>query len=178
MNLLIKIASSVLLAGFATWCAGAPRPSQAQAQPQSLAKLFKQVSSAVAVVRVREHTTLRRVGEAERTATIDGIGSGVLISADGKVVTAAHVVQLADAVSVEFPGSGAVSARVVSSDPAADVALLQLDSVPPGVTRCAARTAGSPRPVARSSTCMPGCNRASSSMRSLTLAVRRRSAGS
>jgi serine protease Do len=135
MNLLVKIVSSVLLVGFASWCAGAPRPSQTQAQTQSLANLFKQVSSAVAVVRVREHTTLRRMDDAaERTATIDGIGSGVLISADGKVVTAAHVVQLADAVWVEFPGIAAVKARVLASDPAADVALLQLESVPPGVT--------------------------------------------
>jgi S1-C subfamily serine protease len=104
-------------------------------QAQSLSKLFKQVSGAVAVVRIREHASLRGVDDpTERTATINGIGSGVLISADGKVVTAAHVVQLADAVSVEFPGSAPVSARVLVSDPAADVALLQLDSVPPGVT--------------------------------------------
>jgi serine protease Do len=127
------VAYTLLLVGLASWCGAAPRPQPTQ--PQSLAKLFKQVSGAVAVVRIREHATLRRVGEATgQTATIDGIGSGVLISADGKVVTAAHVVQLADAVSVEFPGSTAVSAQVLVSDPAADVALLQLDSVPAGIT--------------------------------------------
>jgi serine protease Do len=132
MNRRIQIAFALLLAGCATWCVGAPRP---QPQTQSLSQLFKQVSGAVAVVRVREHASLRRVGDpTERTATIDGIGSGVLISADGKVITAAHVVQLADTVSVEFPGSPAVGAQVVASDPVADVALLQLDSVPAGVT--------------------------------------------
>src|SRR5687768_5601031 len=136
MKLLVKIASTVLLAGISSWCSGAARPSQAsgKAAAPSLATLFKQVSGSVAVVRVREHASLRSVGDAtERTATIDGIGSGVLISADGKVVTAAHVVQLADSVWVEFPGSAAVRARVQASDPAADVALLQLDFVPAGV---------------------------------------------
>jgi S1-C subfamily serine protease len=135
MNRHIPFVSTLLLAGLASWCDAAPRPAQSQTPSQPMAKLFKQVSGAVAVVRIREHASLRRVGEAtEQTATIDGIGSGALISADGKVVTAAHVVQLADSVSVEFPGKSAVNARVLVSDPAADVALLQLDSVPAGVT--------------------------------------------
>src|SRR5687767_15054048 len=112
MNRRVSIASTLLLVAFSTWCAAASRPQrpQAQVQTQSLSKLFKQVSSAVGVVRIREHASLRGLDDpTERTATINGIGSGVLISADGKVVTAAHVVQLADAVSVEFPGSSAVS---------------------------------------------------------------------
>jgi serine protease Do len=129
----IVIAFTLLLVGGAACCAGASRPSQTQ--PRSLSQLFKQVSGAVAVVRTREHASLQGVGEtAGRTATFDGIGSGALISADGKVVTAAHVVQLADTVWVEFPESAAVRAHVLASDPAADVALLQLDSVPAGVT--------------------------------------------
>jgi S1-C subfamily serine protease len=125
----------LLLLVFSTWCAGASRQQQPHVQGRSLSNVFKRVSGAVAVIRIREHASLRGPGDAtEQTATIDGIGSGVLISADGKVLTAAHVVQLADKVSVEFPGSTAVSARVEISDPAADVALLQLDYVPAGVT--------------------------------------------
>lgn len=49
---------------------------------------------------------------------------------------------------------------------------------PVGPTRRAARTAGSPRPVARSSTCIPGPTPARSSMRSLSGAVRRASIAS
>src|SRR5262249_16951327 len=62
-----------------------------------------------------------------------GLASGVLISGDGKVLTAAHVVQAVDQVFVEFIDGQLVTACVISSAPAADVALLQLDSVPPGV---------------------------------------------
>jgi S1-C subfamily serine protease len=63
-----------------------------------------------------------------------GLASGVLISHDGKVLTAAHVVQAVDKVFVEFADGQSVTAHVVSSAPSADIALLQLDSVPQGAS--------------------------------------------
>ncbi len=45
------------------------------------------------------------------------IGSGVLISQDGNVMTAAHVVHAMDDIRVEFMGGETVTARVVSSEP-------------------------------------------------------------
>jgi serine protease Do len=57
----------------------------------------------------------------------------VLISPDGKVMTAAHVVHAMDEITVQFFGGETVAARVVASEPAADLSLLQLDSVPAGV---------------------------------------------
>ena len=68
-----------------------------------------------------------------RQVSVEGLGSGVLVSADGKVVTAAHVVQTADTVVVEFADQGPVAAEVIASEPAADVALLQVQRVPDGV---------------------------------------------
>ena len=59
-----------------------------------------------------------------------GIGSGVLISADGKVLTAAHIVQAADRVVVEFTEGKEIPAEVIASAPTADVALLKLEWVP------------------------------------------------
>ena len=61
-----------------------------------------------------------------------GIGSGVLISDDGRVLTAAHVVQSADLIVVVFPDTNPIPARVTNSAVYADVALLQLERVPPG----------------------------------------------
>ncbi len=61
-----------------------------------------------------------------------GLGSGVLISTDGKVLTAAHVVHTADVVAVKFQNGEKVAARVIGSSPQADVALLQLEKVPAG----------------------------------------------
>ena len=66
--------------------------------------------------------------------SVPTLASGVLISDDGKVLTAAHVVQAADKVFVEFADGRMVTARVISSATHADVALLQLDSVPAGLT--------------------------------------------
>ena len=65
-----------------------------------------------------------------RFVTSSGVGSGVLISNDGMVLTAAHVVQAADAVGVVFSDGALIPARVISSAPSADVALIKLDRVP------------------------------------------------
>ncbi len=119
------IAGFVLLVG--STCVVARSASSAE----DLAQVFRQVSDAVVVVRTTERTVSgQSIG---RQVSIDGLGSGVLVSADGKVVTAAHVVQTADTVVVEFSDHGRVAAEVIASEPAADVALLQLKSVPNGV---------------------------------------------
>ncbi|MGJ8724398.1 MAG: trypsin-like peptidase domain-containing protein [Roseibacillus sp.] len=61
-----------------------------------------------------------------------GVGSGVLISADGYVLTNAHVVELgngalADAVNVELTDRRRFSAQMVGSDSASDIALLKIE---------------------------------------------------
>jgi S1-C subfamily serine protease len=48
------------------------------------------------------------------------------------VLSAAHVVHTADEISVELLNGETVGARVVASEPYADVSLLQLERVPSG----------------------------------------------
>jgi S1-C subfamily serine protease len=68
-----------------------------------------------------------------------GHGSGFVVSADGLIVTAAHVVQGAHAVAVEVPGMpGARPARVVAIDKAHDFAVLYARGEYPQVVRLAA----------------------------------------
>jgi serine protease Do len=63
------------------------------------------------------------------------VGSGVLISGDGQVLTAAHLVYAMDEISVAFSTGETVSAKVKASDSVAlDLSLLQLDRVPQGAT--------------------------------------------
>ena len=98
----------------------------AAAQAQMLGEAFKKVTPSVVVIRARGEE-LTRTGVQSFSET----GSGVLISADGKVMTAAHVVHTMDTISVEFLGGETVQARVIASEPAADLSLLQLEKVPP-----------------------------------------------
>ena len=98
---------------------------------QQLRDAFHKVGRAVAIIRTRQ----REVAPAPQQGkvSLDGLGSGVLISGDGKILTAAHVVQAADEIWVEFPKEELISAHVVGSDTSADVALLQLDRTPTNV---------------------------------------------
>jgi S1-C subfamily serine protease len=98
---------------------------------QTLRETFKRVSSSVAVIDSKRPGA---TGHAMAEDYEESIGSGFLISPDGKLLTAAHLVQVAEEVSVKFPQSEGVHARVVASEPTVDVALLQLEYVPPGAT--------------------------------------------
>lgn len=97
---------------------------------QSLRDVFRQVKPGVVVIRTLE----REIAPAQGGfVSMRGLGSGVLISNEGHVMTAAHVVQTADQVGVEFPDGHFSLAQVVASVPPADVALLKLEEMPPGV---------------------------------------------
>jgi len=60
-------------------------------------------------------------------------GSGVLISDDGRVMTAAHVVNGMDEITVEGIGGEVVRAKLMSANTGADVSLLQLERVSPAM---------------------------------------------
>ena len=104
-------------------------PSEASAQ--QLRDTFRQVGQAVVTVRTEQKEVAPPPQEG--MVSLFGLGSGVLISSDGKVLTAAHEVQAADRITVEFPDGQLVPARVVGSAISADVALLQLERVPANV---------------------------------------------
>jgi serine protease Do len=97
------------------------------AEAQTPGEVFRKVAPSVVVIRARGHEVAAS-GQTRFSET----GSGVLISSDGKVMTAAHVVHAMDEISVEFLGGETVKARVVASEPAADLSLLQLERVPAG----------------------------------------------
>ena len=98
---------------------------------QQLRDAFRKVAPSVVIVRTKRVEVAPSADEPR--AIIDGLGSGVLISNDGKVLTAAHVVQTADVAIVEFSDGQVIIARVIGSDVRSDVALLQLQEMPKGV---------------------------------------------
>ena len=120
--MIARLIALLLLATLVTLVPPAP------AEAQVVGDVFRRVSPSVVVIRSRG----RDVAESGQVR-FGEVGSGVLISADGKVMTAAHVVQAMDEINVEFIGGETVPARVVASEPAADLSLLQLARVPAGV---------------------------------------------
>ena len=94
------------------------------AQAQNLDDLFRKVNPSVVVVKAKG----RDVG-AGGIIRFTETGSGVLISAGGRVMTASHVVNGMDEITVEGVAGEVVRAQIVSSDAAADVAMLQLERV-------------------------------------------------
>src|SRR5262250_3292716 len=92
---------------------------------QDLGDLFRKVTPTVVVIRARGRD-VSNVG----VTRFSEIGSGVMIEADGKVMTAAHVVNAMDEITVEAVGGESISARVIASEPAADLSLLKVDRVP------------------------------------------------
>ena len=99
-----------------------------ESQGQQLRDAFRNVQQAVVIVRT-EQKGLAPFPQ-EGLVSLNGLGSGVLISNDGKVLTAAHLVQSADRTMVEFGQGELIPATVSGSSLSADVALLQLEHCP------------------------------------------------
>lgn len=68
-------------------------------------------------------TQKRQVQTPKRTAT----GSGVIISADGYIVTNNHVVDGADELTVTLDNNKEYSARIIGTDKSTDLALIKID---------------------------------------------------
>ena len=58
------------------------------------------------------------------------LGSGVIINAQGQVMTAAHVIEQATSIDVTYADGSHTPAQVVSSTPERDIAVLQPESPP------------------------------------------------
>ena len=103
----------------------------AQSPTPPLRDIFRRVRPTVVVIATRQ----KELAPEGRRGFVDlqGLGSGVVISEAGQVLTAAHVVQTAEQIVVSFSESVVVPARVLASSLASDVALLQLEKVPPGL---------------------------------------------
>ncbi|MGB0712464.1 MAG: S1C family serine protease [Gammaproteobacteria bacterium] len=89
-----------------------------------LGNAFKTVRDSVVVINVHEE------GSKEERR---GVGSGTLISPNGFILTASHVVQTADRIMITYADGTEAEAEVVASEPAADIALIVTDQVPEGI---------------------------------------------
>jgi S1-C subfamily serine protease len=76
-------------------------------------------------------TGARRVPGADgNIADPVGVGSGVVISAEGQILTALHVVEGAADITVTFADGFESSAQIIASQPENDIAVLQPEELP------------------------------------------------
>lgn len=92
---------------------------------QDLSPLFDKVSPAVVQIMTKEKEIVG-TGMGKQMVTAEGLGSGILISKDGKILTAAHVVQTAEEVKVIFKNEEVIPAKIIGTSKTADVALIKL----------------------------------------------------
>ncbi len=64
----------------------------------------------------------------ERESREQGIGSGVIVSSNGYILTNNHVVEGADVLNVTLPDEREFTARVIGTDPQTDVAVIKVDA--------------------------------------------------
>lgn len=76
--------------------------------------------------RFREFFGLPRTPETQQRA-VRGLGSGVIVSPDGYILTNHHVIDGAEEITVEMTDERTFSARLVGSDPPSDLAVLKID---------------------------------------------------
>jgi serine protease Do len=113
----------LILFVFVLCCSGITR-----VDAQQISETYRSVNPSVVIVRVQQKTPSS--DPQQGLVSLPSFGSGVLISAEGKILTAAHVVQAADQICVEFFNGQLIPARVIATSTSADVALLQLERVP------------------------------------------------
>ena len=95
------------------------------AYSQSLADLYKEVNSSVVVIDIIS-VSPEKSGDQIELVTQQSQGSGVLISPEGLIWTAAHVVQSAEEVQIEFLDGDIYQGEVLTSNEEADVALVRI----------------------------------------------------
>jgi serine protease Do len=89
----------------------------------TLADVVEQVMPAV--VGVNKHVYVTRSGE-QSLEEVES-GSGVIVTADGYIVTNQHVVENADKISILIPDMGPYDAELIGMDALTDLALLKIE---------------------------------------------------
>ncbi|MFN0141228.1 MAG: S1C family serine protease [Pyrinomonadaceae bacterium] len=106
---------------------GISDPSTVSDEQNSI-DVYKTVSPGVAFITT---TMVRRSWMGDQEG--EGSGSGSVIDNQGHILTNYHVIEGAQKLTVSFGGEKTYTATLVGGDPDTDLAVIKLDSVPPGL---------------------------------------------
>ena len=120
------------------------KPGAVPAAPTGYADVVSRVTPAVVTVRSRrsvrgsqnpllDDPTLReffgdRLPPNGRERRQRGLGSGVIVTADGYILTNHHVVEDAEQITIELTDNRTLAAKVVGTDPPSDLAVLKVEA--------------------------------------------------
>jgi 2-alkenal reductase len=96
----------------------------------SLADLVEAVNPAVVTV-INRQTFTGFYGQSDEQ--VAGTGTGFIVSADGYIVTNAHVVEGSESLGVVYFDGAEVDATLIGYDPVTDIAVIRVDGVVPAV---------------------------------------------
>ncbi len=114
-----------------------------------VARLVEKVLVSIDTTGVTRVSELSKDGKStvEKRMAVHGLGSGVIVSREGHIITAYHVIKNKHALRVTLNDGRSVSVRLVGVDPELDIAVLQIDN---------ARMHFNPLPFADSDKVQPG----------------------
>lgn len=118
-------------------------PTTSAALRTSYAEIVNRVSTAVVTIRTESRARAPRqfpfmddpffrrfFGEPPTPPPeqlVRGLGSGVIVTDDGYILTNHHVIDGAQQIEVELQGSRTITAKLIGSDPPSDLAVLKID---------------------------------------------------
>jgi len=98
---------------------------------KSISRVFEKVAetispSLVTIQSKQEVLVRRRNGVRPRDINL-GLGSGLIISDNGYIVTNAHVIEQADEIAVSLSNGETINAEIIGTDPKTDIALIKIE---------------------------------------------------
>ncbi|MCJ8296895.1 MAG: trypsin-like peptidase domain-containing protein, partial [Colwellia sp.] len=124
MSRVFLILSVFFLSGCAT-------SSQAyQVKENSIQTLYKKVNPSVVELHVKSLAAPKAGQVTYKEHTMGSLGSGALVSSEGRILTAAHVVDKATEIEVIFADGTKTTGHVVWVEPLIDLAMIQAGKVP------------------------------------------------
>lgn len=113
----------ILAGALVTW--GSASPARAEDPLEAVHRAIEQAKSKVYPALVNISTLTRQFSQG-RVQRFPAAGSGVVVSAEGHVVTNYHVIEEATRVTCRLPTGEKIDADILCQDPPADLAVLRL----------------------------------------------------
>lgn len=133
LSFALVLATALPTVGLAQTTQTANPPAEAKRLSDAFVQVAEKASPSVVQIDVtaREETTdpmLRWLGKRGDSPVARGMGSGVVFSSDGNILTNNHVIEEAVTLSVRFRDGRILPAKLVGRDPSTDLAVIKVDA--------------------------------------------------